>query len=205
MKKSKVSIDFSRYNDSALEQKANDIKVAMTGNTHFTTPSPTLAVLTSAISTYATALSAKVNGGKAATANKNTKRADLVNILQQLGIYVQLNSASDTATMLSSGFNLQKASAPHAPLGKPHDLLLKATLPGRLVLGFKLLEDANSYVYQYTTAPSAANSVWITEYGSTLKHEFKNLVSGRQYIVRVAGIGTESTLVFSDEVSSFVL
>lgn len=70
----KLNLGFGKYSDSNLLVAGQAILVAMTGNTHFPTPSPTLATVTTAINDYSAALSAAKEGGKTNVATKNAKK-----------------------------------------------------------------------------------------------------------------------------------
>jgi hypothetical protein len=79
----------------ALSQYVAAIVKAMTGNQAFPAPSPTLAEITSAVSDLQAAETAAVARTKGAVITRNTKRAALVMLLQQLKAYVQKTADAD--------------------------------------------------------------------------------------------------------------
>ena len=87
----KVVIGFKDLRDDDLDTKAASIIKSITGNTNYTTPVPTLAVVQTALTAYETALTAAKNGSPEKTAIKDQKRKDLEALLKQLGTYVQRN------------------------------------------------------------------------------------------------------------------
>lgn len=81
---------------------ARAIVTAMTGNPHFTTPLPALAVVTAAIDELQLAETAALTRAKGTAAVRNEKRAALLTLLRQLKGYVQTvaDASSDTGTSI---------------------------------------------------------------------------------------------------------
>ena len=146
------------------------------------------------------------DGNKATTVLKNQKRDELTGLLNQLALYVQMTAPGDEAALLSSGFDLAKPRQPIGILPKPETFRVEpAAMRGCLKVSVNKIKGANSYLFEYTTAPATPDSVWTDVVSSKTTVLIDNLTSGRQYVFRVAGIGADPTRVYSDEVSSFVL
>jgi hypothetical protein len=79
----------------ALITYAQSIVTAMTGNAHFPTAAPPLATISAAIATLSAAESATLSRVKGAVSTRNTARAALVLLLQQLRGYVQNTADAD--------------------------------------------------------------------------------------------------------------
>jgi hypothetical protein len=109
MNKIKISIGFSDYPDAGLLVKSKHISQSMTGNSNFPTPSPTLIVYNGAVTAYETALGNAEKGSVNDTIDKNEARAALENLLQSMGLYVQLNCANNLNKATSSGFDVHAA------------------------------------------------------------------------------------------------
>jgi hypothetical protein len=96
----------------ALITYAQGIVKAMTGNTAFPTPTPTLAAVTEAINELQTAETAALARTKGAVAVRNEKRAALVTLLQQLRGYIQTtadgNPENSASVIQSAGVALKK-------------------------------------------------------------------------------------------------
>src|SRR5438874_8135206 len=101
----KPAIGFlTKDGDAQLDQDTETIIASMTGNANFPTPSPTLTVITTALSAFTVALADAADGGVEKTAIKNAKRAELVSLLRQLSSYVFATADGDMTKLLSSGF-----------------------------------------------------------------------------------------------------
>jgi hypothetical protein len=202
MRIQKVLIDFSRFTDAELDQQAQAIVVAMTGNPHFLTPAPPLADVSDAIEDYQIALSNAASGDHAAVELKDQKRAALEEVLRQLGLYVEVQSNGDAAIMLSSGFHISKDPSPVGPLPKPTGFEIKPQGKGEIKLVLDKIDGARIYQFEYK---QTAASEWINEMSTKTKLMLTGLESGKQYDFRVLPIGTSDIREYSDEISSFVL
>ncbi len=202
MRTPKVLIDFSKYQDSELDQMAQAIVVAMTGNANFPIPNPTLVDVGNAISNYQEALTAAAKGDHTAVELKNQAREELEELLHQLGLYVETQSDGDPAVMLSSGFKISKTPSPVGPLPKPEGFKVTPKGKGEVKLELDKIDGANIYQFEYkqttvtewTLNPSTKSRILVTE-----------LESGKEYIFRVLPLGTSDIREYSDEITSFVL
>ena len=115
--RSLVSLDLPK-NVPALISYANSLVTAMTGNTSFPTPAPTLAAIAAAITALQTAQSAAIARTKGAVVARNDKQAALVGLLQELKAYIQKTADADTdngsAIIQSAGVAVRKT-----PVRKP--------------------------------------------------------------------------------------
>lgn len=203
-----VSKNFSttKYSDEDLVTKSQAIHNAMSGNTHYPEPDPALADLQTAITDFQLALVKAKNGTKEDTADKNSKRTVLVDLLHKLSYYVQVNSDGEEAIILSSGFDVNKQSGSVGVLPKPENFKVVAGgNKGSLELSCDMVDHANFYEYMYTKAPLSATSVWTTKTSTKRKLVIDGLTSGQQYIFKMAAAGSDPSRTWSDEISSFVL
>ncbi|MEP7374554.1 MAG: hypothetical protein ABI675_14265 [Chitinophagaceae bacterium] len=202
MRTSKVIIDFSKATDTELDQDAQAIVTAMTGNANLQNPLPSLAVVTAAITDYQTAMSNAANGGAADTEIKDQKREALEVLLRALGLFVEVQSAGDAAIMLSSGFKISKAPSPIGPLPKPTGFEVMPQAKGEVKLLANTINGARIYQFEYKLATATD---WILKPSTKAKILLTGLESGKEYIFRMVPIGTSDVRVYSDEVRSFVL
>lgn len=206
MKNPRIINGFDKLNDAELAVRAQAIIAAMTGNTNFPTPSPSLADMTTALSEYSTALSAAKTGNRAQIALKRQKREALISLLHQLGDYVLFTSKRDRTMMVSSGFSIAKEAEPLPPLSKPENLqVLSGENAGELKIAISKVQGARAYQYQYTPDPLTIESKWESQLSTVTKNTFQDLNSGSRYWCRVAAIGVDEQMVFSDAVSRVVL
>ena len=107
----KVSLSFGKLADTELDNFAQGVIDAMTGNAAFPTPPVTLANLQTAQADFTAKLAAAQTGGVADTAAKNNSRQALITMLRDEAAYVQIRCNNDPAILLSSGFQ----NAEHEP------------------------------------------------------------------------------------------
>ena len=198
----KVIYNFSKLKDDELDTKSEGILKKMTGNVNFPAPIPSLEKLAGDAKAYSDALIAAPNGGVESTALKNATRKELVKTLRLLGLYVQTYCQDNESIALSSGFAVQKAATPVGVLAKPENFeVLNGPASGSLEIRCKKIEGAKSYVFEFTTAPITTTTVWTARYGTSRSYLFDNLKRGTEYAFRMAGIGTNPMLVYSDELT----
>ena len=87
-----ITNGFAKLSDANLDLRANQILTAMTGNTNFEDPIPTLSALEDAIAAYADALFDCRDGDRLKVAIKNQKRDELIDILHLLADFVLFKS-----------------------------------------------------------------------------------------------------------------
>jgi cell pole-organizing protein PopZ len=111
--RSLVSLDLPRK-VPALISYATSVVTAMTGNTSFPAPAPTLAEVTAAITALQTAQSAAIARTKGAVTARNDKKAGLVALLQEMKAYIQKTADADaensSAIIQSAGVSVKKTA-----------------------------------------------------------------------------------------------
>jgi hypothetical protein len=208
METEKVSVDFStnRYSDKELGVKTMFIIGQMTGNTHFATPNPALNLLQEGLDRFSASLAKMEDGNKQDTIDKNARRSELESLLRQEASYVQQTSRGSEEIIATSGFDMNKKKSPIVPLPMITGLAIKAGAShGSLEISWDVLEHAHAYEVRYTEAPSSGSSIWSTITVTRHKVQIENLVRGKQYAFCVAGIGSDPSRIWSDEVTSFVM
>jgi hypothetical protein len=117
---------------------------------------------------------------------------------------VQFNCHNDLAILLSSGFEARKPNAPIGMLERPSNFTLEnGPNPGCIKLSVNKVPGAIGYTFEYAAVPVSETTQWVT-YGIRARtHIIEGLSSGQQYAFRVAGIGTDSTRVYSDVISRY--
>lgn len=208
METTKVRKNFSsnKYSDDALATMAQHIITSMTGNTRFTTPDPTLAVILAALTAFLAAVAKALGGTKQDTADKNAKREILEDLLQKLADYVQRTSAGVEVSILSSGFEVYKKPAPIGALPSPENFKVKATQnKGCVELSCDSVTGADFYEYEYTNAPVTDNSLWTKLTGTKKNMTIEGLNSGKEYAFRVAAAGSDPSRQWTAAINSFIL
>jgi hypothetical protein len=100
----RVSLAFVRRRIALLLEFGRNVIVMMTGNANYTTPSPTLAVVTTALDALDAANQAALEGGRVAISARRGARVEALSLLRQLGAYVQGHCQRDRTFLLSSVF-----------------------------------------------------------------------------------------------------
>ena len=144
---------------AALSAYAQQIVTAMTGNAAFPTPAPPLATVTAAINAFQTAEAAALARAKGAAATRNVKRTALIQLLEQLKVYVQTVADAipedGSSIILSAGMAVRKT-----PVHTPRVFAAK---PGAVTGSVKLIAAAAarraSYNWQYS---SDGGKTWIS-------------------------------------------
>lgn len=200
----KVITSFSKLRDAELATRAQTIVDNMTGNSNYPTPTPALTEVTAALATYRDALSQAESRTKEKIVIKNEKRKALESLLNALAMYVQTNCQNDLATLLSSGFHSRKPGSPIGTLIKPENLkVVNGPNLGSMKLSIDKIAGAVSYMFEYSEVPVSEESRWIARGSTARTYTVEGLSSGKEYAFRVAGVGADPTLVYSDVVSRF--
>lgn len=203
MRNQRVATSFLTYAQTKLLQKAQTIYQSLTDNPAFPDPTPNLAALNVAIAAYAFTLSAPPS--KANTQLKKQNRAALIAVLNQLAMYIQVTGNGNAAIYETSGYSLTKLPQPVGILSKPVNFKVRPAYTGAVKLSLTKIDGADSYCFEYTSAPLTEESTWVSIQSSKASTIISNLNRGGQYVFRVTGIGSNPTCVYSDEITSYVL
>ena len=202
----RITNGIDRLSDNDLSARAKYIKDRLTDNANFPTPDPTLATVQVAISAFDAALLQARTGNRQDIVMKNAKRAELVDLVHLLGNYVLFTSKGDATVATSSGFHIAKGPEPSPAIAAPEGVQLDSGInAGDLVLTFKKVPAARSYVYAVAEDPLTTDSQWQTQVGTVAKNTFTGLSSGKRYWCRVAAVGINKQMVYSDAVARIVL
>ncbi|WP_160144112.1 fibronectin type III domain-containing protein [Chryseolinea soli] len=201
----KVALRLSEMNDEALEVKAQSIIQEMTDNANFPAPIPELDAMKTALTAFQAALVKQKSGSKADTAAKNAARVVLQNAYRALASVVEVKSNNDLSILLTSGFEARKNATPAGRLEKPADLKVTLTdKPGSVKVSVSKIERAVSYMFQYALSPVTDETQWKTLTGTSRSKTIDGLEPGRSYMFRVAGVGSDPAIVYSDTVTRIV-
>jgi len=186
----RVAVNFMQTDtDAQLIVDSERILTWMTGNTAYTTPSPALADLTTARNSYVAAVSAAQDSTIARSTRKE-QRANFIVMLRALAHYVQVTSAGNRPTLLSSGFPAQRTRAPIGELAAPTGLVLtRGKISGQITARCRKLPQAGAYHWQIGV--TATPMVWQPIVTTLAAHtSYEGLVPYTQYTAQVRAIGT---------------
>lgn len=84
----------------------------MTGNPAYTTPSPTLASVTTAVDDLEEKAAAALNRGRLQVAARRSAQRNVLSLARQLSNYVESNCDGSVETLMSAGFDARRARSP---------------------------------------------------------------------------------------------
>ena len=183
----KVSLGFAELSDTELDNFAQGVINALTGNATYPTPPVTLADLKAAVDDFTAKMAAAQTGGVSATAAKNNSRDTLIGMLRRVATYVQLMCNDDPALLLTSGFQMQSTSRSSTPLEKPQGLSIKNGGAGQLVARVDPVKNAN----MYEGRAKAVNGDWLPSVftGDSRRITLSGLSPGTNYTIEVRALG----------------
>jgi len=204
----KVSTDFSQknYSDTEISVTATNIVNDMTGNLYFEKPIPTLAEITATIASYNTALVTAEKGSKAERSIKSDWRAKLESQLRELSLYVQLTSKGDSLIIESSGFDINKKPTLIGELQKPENVIVKmGENNGTVWVSCDAIPSASFYEFAYAEVLADGTLNWVYKTCTKRKLLIEGLTSGKQYVFRIAGAGSNPSRIWSSKIATFVI
>jgi len=204
----KVIICFTsrNYTDLELNNTACKIIDNMTDNEYFKTPTPTLVEVRAIQVSYAASLIKAEKGSPEDTVIKNSWREKLEDALKDLGLYVQLTSKGDSVMISSSGFDVNRKQSTVGPLLKPINVIVKmGPNAGSVYFSCDAIDGARFYLVEYAEVTADGVLNWITLTATKRKVLIEGLKSGKQYVFRIAGAGSDSSRVWSDKITTFVI
>lgn len=203
-----VSLKLSKQTVPTKIENARHYVTVMTGNPNFTTPSPTLASITTAVNALETAYNAALGGGKVLTATMHDKEAILDNLLTQLGHYVEGVANGSETIILSAGMTVKASTGPRGTLGF---VIKNGERGGEVKLSTKS-QAHHAYMWQVVLDPLPDESAevdpthtWelmaVTTKASIVKVD---LEIGEKYWFRVATVGKNGQNDWSNPISKMI-
>ena len=183
-------------NNAGVVLQSMDENVAI-----YATPTPSLAVVQSALDDVSNAIAATVNGGPPATLIKNNLRLVAGNLVRQLASYVTVACLGDMANLILSGFPPQKSThTPVGPLPQPQGLKVShGPQLSQLVARVKPLFGAVNYTFRLT--PNTPGAVPVVVQTTAANYTFTNLTAGVTYKIEVSALGTAGASDWSNPAS----
>jgi hypothetical protein len=183
----KVSLSFVEVSDTELDNFAQGVIDALTGNATYPTTPVTLANLQAAVDDYTQKVAAAQTGSRADRAARKNSRDILVEMLRKVATYVQLMCNNDPALLLTSGFDMQSTSRVSAELEKPQALRIKNGAAAQLVARVNAVRNANMYEGRAKTG----SGDWLPSIfvGDSRRILFNNLTPGAMYTIEVRALG----------------
>lgn len=201
----RIRLDLRNLSVPAKITKARQIVTAMTDHKNFPNPTPPLTEVTAALDRLAQA-SAQVHLARAEvttqTVNQNNAESQLDQVLTQLAGYVESVAGKDDTLITSVGMQTKaSASAPALP-SVPQALTAAAgDHDGELLLSWKSVPNARSYVIESSTDPATATSWEHVGIATSATKTISELKSGTRFWFRVAAVGAGGQSGWSEQAS----
>lgn len=185
---------------------ADNILLKMTENVDlFPDPDPTLAELDSALSDFRLSLSEAAFRDMRKVVVKNQMQAKLRQVIYGLSLYVEKVSQGDQAMILAAGFLPNRTATKTGIAPKPVDFRVNLTRISSQTVELRVKSWAPTRVYQFEYRKVAGTEDWQTVLSSKSTCVLEGLDKLQEYEFRVAYIGTDPTVTYSDVVRSYVL
>lgn len=203
----KPSVSFlSNDSDALLITNTQPILSLMATNIAiYSSPTPTLAVVTTALNKFISANAAAADGGVALTAAKNAARAELVALLRNLASYVQVACKGSYENLLLSGFPPQKPS--RTSIGVlPAPSNLTVDLGARSgELDAKANPVTGAAIYNWKLTASGQTAPLQTAQTTAARNLFDGLTPGVVYSVSCNVVGSAGPSDWSDPISQMAI
>ena len=205
MKKSKIKSHFATFSDAELEARSFGIIAAMTGNTHFPEPSPTLEDLNNSLKLFSDALALAKTGDRVKAVYKNHLRDNLDALLTRLANYCSFIAQGDRFILASSGFSLNAETSAPKTLGAPENFSVEIGRQTGEALAFvNSVANAKAYLFRWGIAP-IANDTWLHTIHSKPRLTITGLQPGTAYSFQIGVAGTKGQLVYTDIITKMIV
>lgn len=198
----KISLNIRNLPIPEKVARARTVKKSLDGNPNFTTPSPTLAVVTSATDDLEAAHAAVQSSKqklKTDVSDQNDKEDAFDKIMSQLAGYVQSVAGDDEQKILSAGMDTKAAkSAPSVPNVPPALNATAGDHEGQMDLSWDTVPQAKSYVIEVSLDPPTATSWKHASVSTKSTATISGLIPGTRYWFRVAAVGVAGQSGWSD-------
>lgn len=203
----KVKGNFVTLSDKEFVVLAQTVLRAMSNNSNFLSPEPSLAELEIGISKFSDTLaSSNKRGSPEDTAIKDVARKELAELIRRLAYYVNLTSKSQLHVLLSSGIPIFKTGVRLGLPGKVEVLTIRdGKQKGQINLSFKALKNVRLYRYRCTSSfTDDKELLWPEEEYSTTSSK-NNLIApvipGVTYYISVQAINSAGVDDWCDPVA----
>jgi hypothetical protein len=179
----RIGLNFMRMGDSKLDDFATNVVVKVTANpTIFPGQTALVTSVGTAQVAFHNSLSAAINAGKAATADKEAKRAILLGVLRQLAFAIQgiLNLTAANAEL--SGYDVVIAG-PHGPVSVDVPVILDITNPASTKLGVKLQGVTGAKAYEFRARVNGTAPARLGTFPSTRGIVLEDLTPATLYML----------------------
>lgn len=178
----------------------------MTDNLAFPDAAPFVAAVATAAAALREAIRDALDGGKTATAIKNSRHRELKGAIDRLAEHVSSVAGGNELAILSAGFGVRKPASPLPEPAMPTNLrAFISDHTGRVDLTWDPVDPAVTYHTEWTAGDPADEQAWeLVSVSTRSSVKVTGLPSGKVSYFRVAGIGTKGMGPWSQVASTLV-
>lgn len=200
----KITRNFLKMNPAKLIIFGQNVEAKMTRESGiFPSPTPSIGDLTSMRLVLEEAVSRATKGGLTERQLRDALCEQYKSMLMQLSLYVTLEAGGQEELMERSGFTLSKI---RTKMGIPEEVtnlsIKHPGFSGELSLRWRAVYGAKSYTIQYK---AVGDAYWNANNSTRVSTMISFLEPHKEYVFRVAAIGSAGMGPWSDEVPAFVL
>jgi hypothetical protein len=205
--KLKLALNFKEIGEDELSIVAFRIIGEMRGNEKYPDAGDLVGELSAIRDQYAQSLARAKGRDVIEVARKNDYKLQLIKKMRELAEYVVKTARGrddEEIWLINSGFPTVR-SGPGGSLGEPTKFTIKpGTTFGEMELRIKRVPGARSYLYQYTADPVTRESIWQSVADTRCKKVISGLPLGVKMWFKVAAIGSNGQIVFTEALWRFV-
>jgi hypothetical protein len=199
-------LGLSKLPPAELLQEATAVYTGTNGNPAFPNPSVDMAVLKTDIDNFSSAITAALDGGKKAIAERNRLAEVLIKTLRQLGKYVEIASKDDMTTLLSSGFRAKSIGrTASSPLSESIRSINPGPNSGQLLVAIAADPDALSYEIRWGAVGAGGTppATWMSQPAGKTRPPalLTGLTPGTNYAIQVRSVTHSGYSDWSDPVT----
>jgi hypothetical protein len=201
----RVLLGLYRMTAANLLTLANAVYAGMNANPAYPNPPVAMPAFSTAISTYSAAVTAALDGGAKAVAQRNELGVALGNMLRQLANYVEANSNGNMTTFLSSGFQAVSSTRTKAqPVSEYIRKIVSGATTGQLAVTLVAIPGAVSYELRWASVPAGgAPGAWTSQPVPLTRPEtaIVSLTPGTTYIFQARALTRSGMTDWSESVT----
>jgi hypothetical protein len=202
-----VSLAFLQGKDAGIQTSGKGIVAGMTGKPEFPEPPVNLPEFDKLLDSYNDSITACVDGGKIATATRNSLRATVTHSVRMLAAYVDSVAKGDEAIIRSSGFDswIYTRSQPQY-LETPAPVKVQQGNSGEFYITMTRVEGARNFKLRFGVAETDPET-WQNRDVTRIRPAtlISGLTPGVIYTFQVSALGHLGWTNWSDPVSRMVI
>ncbi|HYR85148.1 MAG TPA: fibronectin type III domain-containing protein [Terriglobia bacterium] len=202
----RAMLGFTRTGPTDILARATAVYTGINGDTtDYVTPPVDMVTFKGAIDTYSSKITAAMDGGKKAIAERSHQGEVVIKMLRQLGHYVEANCNDDMPTFLKSGFEAAStAKGANQPLSQFIRKINQGSNSGQVLVTITAVPAAFSYELRWAAIGAGGTpGTWTTQPVSKTRPaaSVTGLTPGTTYAFQVRCLGNASYSDWSDSVT----